>query len=221
MQGLKAIQDEPQSKELNLSKATSSAHWEKTGKGKKESVSVHCKLQQFMWSKGLLLTKLYGQSAIPLLLILQPSSSSLCWGCFHTVSFSLPIFSPPVFLGCLSRFTYFQSRMHACKTQVQIQIFPCDTSHWVNNFLLTSLWFWATGSGFQSSDILDVRFVFPRVSRHRAAGTGIPTQEDLQGVWSSSQRKLSHTAAAGTASASLKHQFLRGTFLLWFLMSTK
>jgi len=36
MQDLKVVQNEPQSKELNLSKAMSSVHWEK------ESVSVHC-----------------------------------------------------------------------------------------------------------------------------------------------------------------------------------
>lgn len=107
--------------------------------------------------------------------------------------------------------------MHRCKTEVQIQTFPCDSSHWVNKTIKLLARSWVTGSGFQSSDALDIRFTFPGVSRYMAAGTGNPTQEDLQRVWSSSQRELSHTTAAGAAPASSSTSFSEG-LLLRFLM---
>lgn len=59
-----------------------------------------------------------------LLLILQPSTSSIWWHLFHSALLSLPIFSPTVFLGCLSL-----AYISAGAKQAQIQRFPYNTAN--------------------------------------------------------------------------------------------
>lgn len=163
-------------------------------KGGRKGIEMHCKLHQCPCSVHLF-TRLYGQSTNSLPAILQPSASSLCFQFHFPYSSFLHLF-----FQAASLFFYIfpPSKTHRCST-VQIQRLSQDTSHWVSNFLVI-LWFWVTESRPQTRCIA-YQVGAPRSFQSRLLEQAI-LHRIIGNVWHSCLRELSHTVAAGAASAS-------------------